>query len=154
MLGRTDKNPIAEWWWTVDRLLLVFILALMTTGVILSLAASPPVALRLGLSEYHFVIRHIIFIIPAIAILIGVSILSPQNIRRLAALVFIGALVLTFATLVIGMEAKGAKRWLYLGGFSLQPSEFLKPAFLVLAAWLFAEGTKRPDVPATLIACL
>lgn len=154
MLRRTDKNPIANWWWTVDRLMFGAALLLIFLGVVLSFASSPAVAERLGLDSLHFVIRHAAFVPPAIAVLVATSLMRPDQVRRIAFLVFVAALILTVATLFIGTEAKGAKRWLYVAGFSLQPSEFLKPAFVVVAAWLFAEGQHRPDMPGTLLACV
>ncbi|MEM6665174.1 MAG: putative lipid II flippase FtsW [Pseudomonadota bacterium] len=154
MLRRTDKNPISEWWWTVDRLLFALVLTLIFIGIVLSLAASPPVAERLGLSSFHFVIRHLIFVVPALCVLVVTSVLKPEHLRRLALLAFIGALILTALTLFIGLEAKGATRWLHVGPFSIQPSEILKPSLIVIAAWLFAEGGRRPDMPGHLLACL
>jgi cell division protein FtsW len=128
------------------------ILGLMLAGVVLSLAASPPVAARLGLDPFHFVNRHIMFLIPAIAVMIVTSFLSPRQIRRIALAVFAVSLVLLFLTLIYGAEVKGARRWLVLLGVSVQPSEFLKPAFVILIAWLFAESARRPEMPANTMA--
>ncbi len=153
MLRRTDKNPLAEWWWTVDRLLIGLVLALLFTGLVLSFAASPAIAEKHGLPSFHFVIRQAFFMAPAIAVLMVTSLLKPAQIRRVALVVFVIMLAMTAATLFIGFEAKGARRWLYIGGLSIQPSEFLKPAFVVITAWLFAEGVRRPDMPGTLLAC-
>ena len=152
MISRADRSPVAEWWWTVDRTLLAALLLLLLAGILLSLSASPPVAEDLGLSAAHFTVRHVVFALMAAGVMIGVSFLSPRQVRHLALLVFLGALVATIATLFVGMEAKGARRWLYLGGFSLQPAEFVKPAFVVLVAFLFAEGSRRPEVPGQLLA--
>src|SRR5437588_12519193 len=88
MLSREQRNPLSEWWWTVDRLQLGAILALMLSGTILSLAASPPVATRIGLDPFHFFNRHILFLVPSIFVLIGVSFLTPRQIRRTALMVF------------------------------------------------------------------
>jgi cell division protein FtsW len=154
MLRRTDNNPLARWWWTVDRVLLAAVLALCFVGLVLSFAASPPVAERLKIDSFHFVIRHALFLIPALVVLIVTSLLSQRALRRAALGVFLIMLALTGLTLVIGEEVKGATRWIDLGGFSLQPSEFLKPAFVVVVAWLFAEGLRRPEMPGTLLAVL
>ena len=153
MLRRTDRNPLAEWWWTVDRLLIGLVIALMFIGLVLSFAASPAIADRHGLPSFHFAIRQAVFMAPALAIIILTSLMSSDRIRRIAFITFGIMLVLTALTLFAGFEAKGAKRWLYIGSMSIQPSEFLKPAFVVLSAWLFAEGVKRPDMPGTLLAC-
>ena len=148
MVSRAHRTPFGEWWWTVDRLTLGAIGALMLTGVVLSLAASPPVAGRLGLDPFYFVNRHILYLFPAIAIMLAVSFLSPRQIRRLSIAVFIVSLIMVAATPMFGAEIKGAKRWLILFGVNIQPSEFLKPAFVILVAWLFGESAKRPDMPA------
>jgi cell division protein FtsW len=152
MVSRAHRTPFGEWWWTVDRLTLGAIGALMLTGVVLSLAASPPVAGRLGLEPFYFVNRHILFLFPSIAIMLGVSFLSPHQIRRLSVVVFVIALVMVASTPYFGAEIKGARRWLVIFGINVQPSEFLKPAFVILIAWLFAESTRRPEMPANTAA--
>src|SRR5512138_2150643 len=143
MISREERTPLSEWWWTVDKPLLGAIFALMLTGVILSLAASPPVATRIGLDPFHFFGRHVLFLLPAFIVLVGVSFLSPRQIRRTALIV---------ATLLFGPEVKGSKRWITIVGVNIQASESAKPAFVVVAAWLFAESTKRPEMPATSMA--
>lgn len=84
MVSRVDRGPVANWWWTVDRYFLFACLALMGLGVLLSFAASPAVALRIGLDSFHFVERQIFFMVPAVGVMIGVSFLSPRHIRRFA----------------------------------------------------------------------
>lgn len=153
MMSRADRTVLSEWWWTVDRLLLGSLFVLMMMGIVLCLAASPPVAARLGIPDpFHFVQRQVLFLIPAAAVMISTSFLSPRTIRRVCVVVFVVFLALLFATLVFGPEVKGARRWLMIAGITVQPSEFLKPAFVVLAAWLFAESGKRPEMPAQLFA--
>jgi cell division protein FtsW len=148
MLSRAQRTPIGEWWWTVDRLTLAAIGALMLAGVVLSLAASPPVAARLGLDPFFFVNRHILYSLPAIAVMLIVSFLNPRQIRRLSLIVFGVSLILVAATPHFGPEIKGARRWLVLLGVNIQPSEFIKPAFVIIVAWLFGESARRPDMPA------
>ena len=152
MVSRLERTPFAAWWWTVDRLTLAAMLGLMLAGIVLSLAASPPVAARLGLEPFYFVNRHILFLIPAIAVLLATSFLPPRTIRRIALVVFVVSLALVFMTLVYGAEVKGARRWLTILGVSVQPSEFLKPAFVILIAWLFGESANRPEMPANTLA--
>lgn len=154
MVSRVERTPFADWWWTVDRLLLAAFIALMLAGIILSLAASPPVANRLGLDAFYFVNRHVLYLLPAIVVMLVVSFLSPRWIRRLALIVFFASLALTVATLFFGAEVKGARRWLVLAGVNIQPSEFVKPAFVILISWLFAESARKPDVPANTFALL
>src|SRR3954466_12116394 len=152
MLSREQRNPLSEWWWTVDRLQLGAIFALILSGIILSLAASPPVATRIGLDPFHFFNRHILFLLPSFMVLIAVSFLSPRQIRRSALLVFAVSIALIVATLLLGPKVKGSRRWITLIGVNIQASESAKPAFVVMAAWLFAESTKRPEMPATTMA--
>jgi len=152
MVSRVERTPFAAWWWTVDRLLLAALFTLMLGGLVLSLAASPPVAARLGLEPFYFVNRHVLYLAPTIAVLLLTSFLSSRQIRRLALVVFIVSLALIALTLVYGVEVKGARRWLVLLGVNVQPSEFLKPAFVVLIAWLFAESARRPEMPANTMA--
>ena len=154
MHSRAHRTLFGEWWWTVDRLTLAAIGALMLAGVVLSLAASPPVAGRLGLDPFYFVNRHILFLLPSIAVMLGVSFLNPQQVRRLSLLIFAASLVLAAATPFFGPEIKGARRWLIMFSVSIQPSEFLKPAFVIIVAWLFGESAKRPDMPANTFALM
>jgi len=151
-LARTNRSLIAEWWWTVDKWTLLCLVCLMVLGGVLALAASPAVAMRINLPPFHFVYRQMLFFLPALAVMIGVSLLNVRQVRRLAALVFVGALVLMVLTLFIGPEVKGAHRWLQVGPFAIQPSEFVKPAFVVLVAWLFAEAQRSPGIPGTALA--
>ena len=152
MVSRTVRTPFGDWWWTVDRAVLAAMFGLMLGGIILSLAASPPVAARLNLDAFHFVNRHILFLAPTVVVLLVTSFLSPRQIRRVALVVFLLSLLLVAATPFFGAEIKGARRWLVLFSVNVQPSEFLKPAFVVLIAWLFAESTRRPEMPANTAA--
>jgi cell division protein FtsW len=154
MVSRADRTRFSEWWWTIDRYLLAGIIALMIGGIILSLAASPPVAERLGYDSFHFVKRHIAFFPPALIVLIATSFLDPRQARRIALIVLAVSLVLMLATLFVGVEVKGSRRWIDILGVSLQPSEFMKPAFVVIVAWLFAENSRRTDIPGNLFALI
>jgi cell division protein FtsW len=152
MVSRAQRTPFGEWWWTVDRYTLMAIGALLIIGVVLSLAASPPVAARLGLDPFYFVNRHIMFLLPAIAVMLAMSFLTGQQIRRISIIVFVISLIMVAATPHFGAEIKGARRWLVIVGVNIQPSEFLKPAFIVIVAWLFGESSRRPEMPANSIA--
>ena len=151
-LARTNRSRVAQWWWTVDKLTLFGLFSLMLIGGVLALAASPAVAMRIHLPPFHFVYRQLFFFMPAVATIIGVSLLDVRQVRRLAALVFVTAFTLMVLTLLIGPEVKGAHRWLQIGPLAIQPSEFVKPSFVVLAAWMFAEAQRTPGFPGTLIA--
>ena len=115
------------------------------------LASSPSVAERIGDARNALIIKQIVFLALAGAIVTAVSLLSPRDVKRLAILGCTIALMLTAATLVVGVEIKGARRWIALPGIALQPSEFLKPCFAVVTAWLIAEG-RRLRLPGTLAA--
>lgn len=154
MASRLDRSPVALWWWTVDRWFLAAFLSLMGLGIVLSFAASPAVAERIGLGSFHFATRQIIFTIPALAVMIAVSFLETRQIRRMALVMLCIMLVMMVAVLFIGVEVKGARRWVSLAGVSIQPSEFLKPAFVVICAWLFAEHERQPDIPGNLFAMI
>ena len=154
MVSRVERTPFAVWWWTIDRLMLLAIGAIMLGGIILSLAASPPVAARLGLDPFYFVHRHVLYLIPAIVVMLVTSMLTPRQLRRVALVVFVISFMMVVATLFFGAEVKGARRWIVLLGINIQPSEFLKPAFVVLISWLFAESARKSDVPATTFSLL
>lgn len=155
MVSRAEPSLSGRWWWSIDRVILSGLVALMVSGVVLLMAGGPPVAERLGLSTFHFVNRQAAYLVVAMTIFISVSFLTPRQVRRAALLIFTVSLAMVVATLYLGVEVKGARRWLTLGPLgSVQPSEFLKPAFVVLAAWAFAEGTRRPDLPGTILAFL
>jgi len=150
--SRVDTSILGRWWWTIDRWLLASILLIVAFGAILTLAASPPVAARLNLGTYHFALRQFSYLPLALIVMIFVSLLSPVQIRRLATLGFIIFIGLTASTHFLGAEIKGAARWISFAGFSLQPSEFLKPTFAVVAAWMFSEWRKNTSFPGHFIA--
>ncbi|MGE3771063.1 MAG: FtsW/RodA/SpoVE family cell cycle protein [Bdellovibrionales bacterium] len=143
---------IRLWWHTIDRWLLFPLLAIIGLGIWLVFAASPAVAVRINLEKFHFLTRHVIILIPTLLVLFVLSMQSVRTIRVLSFLGFIGALGLTIATLFVGIETKGAMRWLQFPGFSIQPSEFLKPLFAVVIAWVFAKQQEMPRFPSQPLA--
>ncbi|MEG9861464.1 MAG: putative peptidoglycan glycosyltransferase FtsW [Parvularculales bacterium] len=140
-INRTDQSLIGEWWWTIDRWALAAVLALISIGAVLILAASPGVAVRLRLDPFHFIYRQFVFLVPALVVLIGSSLLTPRQVFRVSAILFVVSYVLMVMTLIIGPDVNGSTRWLSLGGLSIQPSEFMKPSLTVLIAWLLTEGS-------------
>ncbi len=153
--SRSSKNIVANWWWTIDKWLLSAIVFLLACGVILSFSASPAVAEGHDWSTYRFVYRHGFYLCVASSGMLFFSLLGLKWIRRLAILGYIGALVLVFATLFLGVEIKGAKRWIDIG-IQIQPSEFLKPTFVVITAWLFEMQRRYKNFPgmvASIILC-
>ena len=154
MMSRAQRTHFGDWWWTVDRATLVALAILMVAGLVLLMAGGPPVAERLGLSTFHFVSRQILYLTPAVALMVFVSFLSVRQVRRLALATYGIGMVLVVLAIQFGPEIKGAHRWISLLGIGLQPSEFVKPAFVVLAAWAFAEGARRRDMPGAILAIL
>ncbi len=154
MVSRVDRGPVANWWWTIDRWFFAAFLTLMGLGIILSFAASPAVAERIGLDSYHFVTRQLFFMVPALIAMIVVSFMNARQVRRLALLMLLGSLVLMVMALFFGVEIKGSRRWVHIAGVSVQPSEYMKPAFVIICAWLFSEQNKRNDIPGNLFAMI
>ncbi len=159
-MRRDDDSPTAStrarsprWWWTIDQLEPRCAFALLIAfGVVLSMAASPAVAERLGYAPLHFVERQMVAAPIAFAVMFGVSLLTPRAVRRVAFIGFAIAVLLLAMTFIFGVEIKGARRWINLPGMALQPSEFVKPTFAIVAAWLFAEQKERPGFPGNAIS--
>jgi cell division protein FtsW len=144
--ARTDRSLISRWWWTVDLWTIVAIVCIAGIGVVLTMAASPAVAERLQYDPFHFARRQFVYIPLAIGVMLATSLLSPRGVQRVALVVLAGSFALTVATLFAGDEVKGATRWLNILGLSIQPSEFLKPSFAVISAWLIASGRERGEL--------
>ena len=151
-LDRTDTSIFGRWWWTVDRYNLFALLLLIAVGSILVAAGSPPVARRLDLPPFYFVHRHEIFLLIGLFVMFVVSLLSPVMIRRLAVVGFSASIVLMMLLPFFGVETKGAHRWIEFGGLSIQPSEFMKPCFAIVMAWVCAENHRRVNFPGYRIA--
>jgi cell division protein FtsW len=154
--SRSDQTRFGLWWWTTDRILLGATVALILLGVLLQFGTSPAAAQRLGIAwPFHFAVRQCIFGAGGAVILVATSLLSPQGVRRVAFFIYLAAVAAMCALPIFGHAAKGATRWVEIAGFTLQPSEFMKPALVVLIAWMFAEGQKGAGVPGVSIAfCL
>ncbi len=152
LIKRSDRGALAHWWFTIDKALLSSVMLLMAIGVLVSMAASPPVAERIGLPPFHFFKSQVVFLILGFAGLLTVSFFNIHWVRRTGLIAFVGALVLMAAALKFGPEIKGAHRWIYLGPLNLQPSEIAKPGFVILVSWFLAEQGKRPDMPGVLLA--
>jgi cell division protein FtsW len=150
--SRTDRSVMGCWWWTIDRWSMAALALLMVIGALLIMAASPAVAERIGAEHFHFVRRQFLFVPPALLLMVVSSLASPRLVRRLACLGLVVSVALMIATLGMGQEVKGAARWLSLGGLSLQPSEFVKPSFAVVAAWMFASQQQADRIPGNLVA--
>ena len=153
-LSRTDNSVVGRWWWTVDKWTLLALFLLAGAGMMMTMAASPSVAVKLGLNPQYFVVRHAMFLPLGLVTMLAVSTLSLRNVRRLALAVFLAAIAMMAMTVMIGAEVKGAARWIDFGGFSIQPSEFVKPAFVVLTAWLLAPRPFNREIPGAAICTL
>jgi cell division protein FtsW len=152
LISRSDRGLVAKWWFTVDRGLLAAVFLLMAAGVLFSMAASPSVALRIGLEPFFFFKRQLFFLAPAVAVLMVTSLLNERQARRASLLAYVVSVALMAAAIAVGPEIKGAHRWVDVGPFNLQPSEFAKPALVVMVAWFLAEGRTRREIPGQIIA--
>lgn len=152
--SRNDQSLIARWFWTVDRGLLGAALTLVALGVALSFASSPAaISVDESITDpFHYSWRMMVFSTLGLFVMMGASLLSPRGVRRIAVLALACAIVFMAALPFIGDTVKGAARWINLGPFSLQPSEFAKPGLIVFAAWMFAETQKGEGVPGVSIA--
>ena len=144
VFSRTDTSVISQWWWTVDRWLLVSLALLIGIGIVMTFGASPAIAEKLGLEPFHFVKRQMAFLLLGGMTMFGVSLLPVVWVRRFGVVLFLVCLILLVLTAAVAPEAKGARRWLRIGSFTLQASEFLKPAFIIFSAWMFSESHRNP----------
>ncbi|MCP1559488.1 UNVERIFIED_ORG: cell division protein FtsW [Methylorubrum zatmanii] len=151
-MSRAERSPLADWWWTVDRGLLAGLGCLMVAGLVFLMGGGPPVAERIGLPTFYFLNRQAMYLAPTVLLIIAVSFLSVRHIRRFALVTWLLGVVLCILAGKFGPEIKGAHRWIQFGSFGLQPSEFVKPAFVVVTAWAFSEGANRRDMPGVIFA--
>lgn len=150
---RSDRSSVGVWWWTVDRWMLGVVALLIGIGVLMSFAASPAAAARMNIGDpFHFAVRQCVFATVSAGVLISVSMLDVKGVRRASFCIWLAAIAVMIALPFIGHNAKGATRWLEFGGFTFQPSEYMKPALIILVAWMFAEGQKGQGVPGVSIA--
>ncbi len=139
MPSRVTEPVLPRWWRTIDKWSMTCVLILFGIGLLLGLAASVPLASRNGLEPFFYVQRQAFFGGVALAVMVGVSMMSPAMVRRLGILGFVLAFLALCVLPFVGTDfGKGAVRWFSLGFASVQPSEFLKPAFILVVAWLMA----------------
>ncbi|HEY4545801.1 MAG TPA: putative peptidoglycan glycosyltransferase FtsW [Pedomonas sp.] len=154
---RTDRTAVSRWFWTIDRVLLGLLLLLMSVGIVAVLSASPAAAHRysggsLRLGEMMYFQRHLFWVAVSLPVLIGTSMLSIQWLKRICLGGFAFFLLALMAVPFIGSDANGAARWISLGGFQFQPSEFIKPMFVVVTGWLLSTRYDDSTVPAFHVA--
>ncbi len=146
--ARVGEPILPKWWRTVDRWSMACVFALFGVGLLLGLAASPPLAAKNGLDPFHYVSKQAFFGCIAMSVMVCISMMSTQMVRRLAIMVFAVTFVALILLPVFGTDfGKGATRWYSLGFASIQPSEFLKPVFIVLSAWLIAASQEINGPP-------
>jgi len=145
IISRSDNSIFARWWWSIDKYLLSSVFLLVLLGIFLSFSASPAVSVNQGYDSYHYVIWHILFSVSSLGVMFAFSLLNLKMIRRVGVVFYIGAMLFTIATLFVDDGNKGASRWIRIFGISLQPSEFVKPLFAVLTAWLLDIYLKTKD---------
>jgi cell division protein FtsW len=141
-------SKLNTWWNSVDRILLAVMLLLAAFSLIVVTTASPAVASKIGLEYFYFIKKQMLYLALGITIMLSLSFCSIDLVRRMCVLGFLCCLVLLLLTLFFGYSAKGATRWLHVGGFSLQASEFAKLFFPIVTAWLFSIQNKHNDFPA------
>lgn len=153
-LSRSDSSILGRWWWTVDRVMLFAFLIMISIGILMAMAATPMVANRIGIDEFYFLKRHLLYILPSLLVIFFVSILDNSDIKKFALILFFIAWFLTITTLFFGSEIKGAKRWISILGFSMQPSEFVKPALVIITAWMLSEQENNSEFRGKFLASL
>lgn len=146
-LSRADTSLIGRWWWSVDRVTLLALGVLIGVGYLLALAAMPGFSARLSDPHTIAMIKQVLFLGVGGALMIGISMFSLRQVKLCAMGMFIIAFLLTGFTLLHGTEVDGAHRWISLPGFTVQPSEFLRPAFIIVSGWLIAEARRTPGFP-------
>ncbi|MCF6221314.1 MAG: putative lipid II flippase FtsW [Robiginitomaculum sp.] len=153
--SRTNRFVVLEWWRSIDRVTLGLFVALLIFGLILSMAASPAAANRLGYNNpFFFLKRQSFFVLMGLAGAVFVSMLPLTNARRIGVLALLGAIAVMVVLPELGHKVKGATRWIRVGPLSLQPSEFAKPGFIVFAAWMFSVRKRSPEFPGVAILFL
>ncbi len=150
--SRSRRNLFGEWWRSVDQVTLSILICLLGAGLILSMASSPAAAARLDYgNSFFFLYKHMVFVGMGVVGMFVVSLFDAVNARRIAVLTLIASFFIMLALPMVGYEVKGATRWIRIGPFGLQPSEFAKPAFIVFAAWMFSIRHRDHNVPAVAI---
>lgn len=151
-VSRADKSIIGDWWWSIDRVLLFSFVTLILFGFMMAMAATPVVAERIGLDKLYFVKRHFAYIVPSIGIMFVTSLLNSVQAKTASVITFAVMIVMVICTILFGTPVKGARRWITIAGLSIQPSEFVKPAFVVLSAWLFSLQHKDKGIPGNMLS--
>jgi cell division protein FtsW len=153
MPAQVREPVLPRWWRTLDKWTLVAVLVLFGIGILLGLAASVPLASRNGQPPFYYVQREVAFGVVALLAMLGISMMSPDQIRRFGVLAFFLSFIALALLPLLGTDfGKGAVRWYSLGFVSFQPSEFLKPGFIIVSAWLMAAAAELNGPPGRTIS--
>jgi cell division protein FtsW len=139
---RQSRHPLVRWWWEMDRASVMLILVIMAIGAVAVSTASPAVAKTYQVGPYYFAERHILYLGCALGVMMAMTMLKTNGVKRVGVLLFILAYVGTLLTFVIGTEVKGARRWLDIAGQSIQPTEFMKAGLIIVTAMLLSSQEK------------
>lgn len=139
---RQSRHPLVRWWWEMDRFSVALVVVVMVIGALAVTTASVAVAKTYNVGAYYFAVRHYAFLLVAFGLMLGLTVLKPPGVKLGGLVLFGVAFVGILLTFVFGVEVKGARRWIDFAGQSIQPTELMKPALIVLTAWvLSARGT-------------
>jgi len=152
--GKRGSTSIGRWFWTIDNVSLILLFSIMCFGAVLITTASPAVAERIKVSSFYFVHRQLLFLAASFFLIILFSAVSEKSLRRFILIGFVACLVLLISVLLFGDEVKGAKRWINILGFNLQPSEFLKPFYIFIMGLILSERYNKEKFPAFTTAIL
>ncbi|MBR3675542.1 MAG: cell division protein FtsW [Alphaproteobacteria bacterium] len=153
-LSRRNHSAFSKWLWTVDKVILFVSLALLTIGIILDVTASPAVARTIHVDDFWFVRKQVFYVIASVVVIFVLSMFRLKTIRQISIAGFVVVGFLLVLTLFFGFETKGARRWMSIFGFSMQASEFMKPIFIIVTAWLLDCGKKYDYFPGMWISIL
>jgi cell division protein FtsW len=158
-LGRSDRSAAGRWFWEIDRVLLLFVAVLIAIGLIAVAAASPAAGQRysggsVSFAPLHYFYRQLVWIMVALPVMIGVSMLPKSKARRLCLIGTLAFTAMLFLVPIIGVEVNGSRRWLGMGFAQFQPSEFLKPLYIVSMAWLLSLKQQDESLPVVSLSAI
>jgi cell division protein FtsW len=143
---RQSRHPLVRWWWEMDRVSVFIIVIIMLCGAVAVTTASVAVAKTYSVGPYYFAVRDYLYLVTALGIMLGMTMLKPSGVKRAGLALFALAYVGLLLTFVIGTEVKGARRWIDIAGQSVQPTEFLKPALILMTAALLAHADRKKQL--------
>ena len=147
LITRSDRSAIALWWWTIDRVLLSSFFILVIFGIFLVMASSQHLAESLNISSHHFTLRHILFGLLSLPVIVLFSVLNERQTKAVCIVGLLICLCLLLFILFDSSKIKGAQRWVHFLGFSFQPSEVCKPFYVIVNAWLLSLWIEKKRIP-------